>query len=205
MRRAAAANALRRFAVTAFLCLALVFAAYAHPHVFITSRVAVDFEGGAVSRISVEWSFDELFSQMIISDYDQGKKGSFTDGEAAALKKGAFDNLRNFHYFLALGVDGKSLALPPIRDFKPSIREGKLVYSFSLPLSISVPLAGRELRLTIYDDTYYVAFDKMSPEDVAIEGDGSVTASVSIVKAKIKAEWPGQFMPDQILLRLKQG
>ena len=38
---------------------------HAHPHVFISSLVAVDFEGPSLSRISVEWTFDELFSQMI--------------------------------------------------------------------------------------------------------------------------------------------
>jgi ABC-type uncharacterized transport system substrate-binding protein len=179
-------------------------AAYAHPHVFITNRVAVDLEGDSRARISVEWTFDELFSQMVISDYDKGKKGSFTEAEAAALKRGAFDNLKNFHYFLALGIDGKAAALPPIRDFKPSIRDGKLVYSFYLPLALPIPAAGREVRLTIYDDTYYVAFDKLSAAEIEINGGGSVSTSVSIVKAKIKAEWPGQFMPDQILLRLKK-
>ena len=72
---------------------------------------------------------------MIVADYDHGKEGSFTDAEAADLKKGAFDNLRNYHYFLAFSVGGKPVALPPIKDFKPSIRDGKLVYSFSLPIS----------------------------------------------------------------------
>jgi len=193
-----------RPALAALLILLPAVGAYAHPHVFINSRVAVDFQGDTLSRISVEWTFDELFSQMVISDYDKGKKGSFTEAEAAALKRGAFDNLKNFHYFLALGIEGKAVALPPIRDFKPSIRDEKLVYSFYLPFSLPIPEAGREIRLTIYDDTYYVAFDKMNPQDIAINGGGAVTASVSIVKAKIKAEWPGQFMPDQILLRLKK-
>ena len=193
-----------RLSLTAFLAFLPALGAYAHPHVFINSHVSVDFEGEAVSRISLEWTFDELFSQMVISDYDKEKKGSFTEAEAAGLKKGAFDNLKNFHYFLALGIDGRSAELPPIRDFKPSIRDGKLVYSFYLPLALQIPAAGRELRLTIYDDTYYVAFDKMSPADIAINGAGSIAVSVSIVKAKIKAEWPGQFMPDQMLLRLKK-
>ena len=32
----------------------------------------------------------------------------------------------------------------------------------------------------------------------------SVEAAVSIEKTKVKAEWPGQFMPDQIVLRMKR-
>jgi ABC-type uncharacterized transport system substrate-binding protein len=141
---------------------------------------------------------------MIVADYDKGRKGSFSEAEEAELKKGAFDNLKNYHYFLALFVDGKHVALPPIQGFKPSIDAGKLVYSFSLPLAIKVEAASRELRLTIYDDTYYVAFDKMNPQvDIELRSGADVASSVSIEKRKVKAEWPGQFMPDQIVLRMK--
>jgi ABC-type uncharacterized transport system substrate-binding protein len=191
-------------ALTAMLLLPVV-SAFAHPHVFITSHVAVDMKSSIVNRISIDWTFDELFSQMVVADYDRGKKGYFTESEAAALKKGAFDNLRNYHYFLALFVDNKPKPLPPIADFKPSMHGGRLVYSFALPLDVPIPAAGRELRLTIYDDTYYVAFDKLQASDVGIEGDSTATSYVSIVKTKVKAEWPGQFMPDQILIRFGKG
>lgn len=160
---------------------------------------------GSVKSLGIEWTFDELFSQMILADYDRGGKGSFTRAEVADLKKGAFDNLRNYHYFLALFVDGKPKRLPPIADFSPSVRGGRLVYAFSLPLDAPVPASGLEIRLTIYDDTYYVAFDKMSPSDVGLSGDASAKVSVSIVKTKVKADWPGQFMPDQLLLRFTKG
>jgi ABC-type uncharacterized transport system substrate-binding protein len=116
-----------RVSLAILLALLPALSAQAHPHVFISSRVAVEFERTSLVRISVEWTFDELFSQMIVADYDGGKKGSFTDAEAAALKKGAFDNLRNYHYFLAFFIDRKALALPPIRDFKPAIKDGRLV------------------------------------------------------------------------------
>lgn len=176
----------------------------AHPHVFITSRVAVDFEGDTLARVSVDWTFDELFSQMIFADFDKDKRGAFTEAEAAALKKGAFDNLRNYHYFLALFVGGKAVALPPIKEFKPSVRDGRLAYSFSLPLALQIPASTLELRITIYDDTYYTAFDKMSPADVALVSGDAIDAAVSIEKTKVKTEWPGQFMPDQIVLRMKR-
>jgi ABC-type uncharacterized transport system substrate-binding protein len=193
-----------RLALAALLVALPAIEAYAHPHVFITSHVAADFEGDSLARVTVEWTFDELFSQMIVADYDGGKKGSFTDAEAVALKKGAFDNLRNFHYFLAFYVDGKTLILPPIQDFKPTVKAGRLVYSFSLPLKLPISAKPTELRITIYDDSYYVAFDKMSPNDIEIRSADSVDAAVSIEKTKVKAEWPGQFMPDQIVLQMKR-
>jgi ABC-type uncharacterized transport system, periplasmic component len=193
---------LKTAAIAVLLLASPCFRAYAHPHVFIASHVAVELRSASVARINVEWSFDELFSQMVAADYDRGKKGYFTESEATALKKGAFDNLRNYHYFLALFVDKQPRALPQPADFKPSMKNGNLVYSFDLPLGDPIPRDGAELRLTIYDDTYYVAFDKLKASDIEVIGDGSAVATISIEKTKVKAEWPGQFMPDQICIRL---
>jgi len=181
-----------------------VLAASAHPHVFIDCKAAVIFEGDKVTGFHLEWTFDEMFSQMIIADYDRAGKGSFSPAEAEELRKGAFDNLRNYHYFLAVYVDGAPERTLSIRDFRPSIRKGRLVYDFTLPLAISVPPAGRELRITVYDDSYYTAFDKMKPGDVSLPESDSLVAAVSIEKTKAKAVWPGQWMPDQIVLRLKR-
>jgi len=193
-----------RIALAALFAFVPTLCAYAHPHVFISSHVAVDFEGTVLARVSVEWTFDELFSQMIIADYDKVSKGSFTEAEAMALKKGAFDNLKNYHYFLAFFIDGKKLTLPPIRDFRPTIMDGRLVYSFSLSLELPITAKLTELRITIYDDTYYVAFDKTNQNDIEIHSADAVAAEVSIEKTKVKPEWPGQFMPDQIVLRMKR-
>ena len=139
-----------------FLSFLPVLAASAHPHVFIDCKAAVIFEGDKVTGFHLEWTFDEMFSQMIIADYDRAGKGSFSPTESEELRKGAFDNLRNYHYFLAVYVDGAPERTLSIRDFRPSIRKGRLVYDFTIPLAISVPPAGRELRITVYDDSYYL-------------------------------------------------
>ena len=70
---------------------------------------------------------------MVIADYDKGKKGSFNEEEAAALKKGAFDNLRNYHYFLALFVDGKQRELPRSRTSSLRSRRGAWSTPFRFP------------------------------------------------------------------------
>ena len=38
---------------------------------------------------------------------------------------------------------------------------------------------------------------------VALESDTDVDCAVSIEKTKVKAVWPGQYMPDQVVLRMK--
>lgn len=177
-------------------------ALFAHPHVFATSKARVELTEGQVKFLEIEWTFDDLFSNMIISDYDKGRKGKFTAKEVSAMKSGAFDNLENYHYFVALSVDGKEIPLPPIENFRPSISAGRLVYAFSLPLNLPVSNKERTIRATIYDDTYFVAFDKMTPADVEAETPASLALRVSIEKSKVKATWPGQVMPDQIVIKV---
>jgi ABC-type uncharacterized transport system substrate-binding protein len=73
-----------------------------------------------------------------------------------------------------------------------------------LPLELPISAKLAELRITLYDDTYYVAFDKTNQSDVEIRSADAVDAEVSIEKTTVKPEWPGQFMPDQIVLRMKR-
>ena len=106
--------------------------AFAHPHVFIANTMRVVFDGHYLDHFEFQWVFDELFSSMLLTDFDRNHTGHFTAAEAAAIKKGAFDNLKNYHYFLAFSIDGRPIRLPQIEHFAPSISNGALVYTFSL-------------------------------------------------------------------------
>lgn len=177
---------------------------FAHPHVFIANTMRVVFDGHYLDHIEFQWVFDDLFSSMLLTDFDRNHTGHFTAAEAAAIKKGAFDNLRNYHYFLAFSIDGRPIRLPPIEHFVPSISNGALVYDFSLPLRLEIEKnIAHTVGIVIYDDTYYVAFDIMKVAYVALESDTDVDCGVSIEKTKVKAVWPGQYMPDQVVLRMK--
>ena len=193
--------------VALFLAVSLGAAAeaFAHPHVFIANTMHVVFDGHSLDHIEFKWVFDDLFSSMLLTDFDKNHTGRFTADEAAAIKKGAFDNLKNYHYFLAFSLDGRPIRLPPIEHFLPSISNGALVYTFRLPLRLDIAKnASHTVGIVIYDDTYYVAFDIMKIAYVALESDTDVDCGVSIEKTKVKAVWPGQYMPDQVVLRMKR-
>ena len=93
----------------------LLFAAVpaAHPHVFIANRMTIVFDKGMLQGISFQWTFDDMFSSMIFEDYYPADTGHFTDAQSRALKQGAFDNLVNYHYFVAFWIGRK-----PLRQFQ---------------------------------------------------------------------------------------
>jgi len=183
-----------------------ILAAAAHPHVFIANRTTLTFDQQELQGITFQWTFDPMFSAMILGDYDPGHTGKFDAAHAAALKAGAFDNLVNYHYFVAIWVGGKPLKKLSIQKFTPSVSDqGRLVYRFFVPVRVPLKAEDQTVLLTVYDDSYYVAFDILHPQDVTVECGSSVNCDLSVQKTKIKPEWPGQYMPDQLVIRFKES
>ena len=196
----------RRAALALAFAFAGAFSAFAHPHVFINNTMTVLFDAGKLSGISFRWAFDDMFSEMILTDFKPNVDGNFTAKQTATIKSGAFDNLENYHYFLAFFIGKKPLKKIRIERFTPSVVEGtKLVYSFFVPLDLPVTAEEQSVRVTVYDDTYFVAFDLMHADDVAVKGDEGVSVGLSIEKTKVKPLWPGQYMPDNLVIRFKEG
>ncbi len=196
----------RRTACVLIFGTATVFAALAHPHVFINNKMTVLFDGGKLKGMTFRWSFDDMFSEMILTDFKPNVDGDFSAKQTAAIKSGAFDNLENYHYFLAFFIGKKPLKKIRIEQFTPSVVEGsKLVYSFFVPLDLPVTADEQTVRVTVYDDTYFVAFDLMHADDVAVKGDDGVSVGLSIEKTKVKPLWPGQYMPDNLVIRFKES
>ena len=161
---------------------------------------------GSFTGIGFRWAFDDMFSEMILTDFKPNADGNFTAKQTATIKSGAFDNLENYHYFLAFFIGKKPLKKIRIEQFTPSVVEGtKLVYSFFVPLNLPVTAEEQSVRVTVYDDTYFVAFDLMHADDVAVKGDEGVSVGLSIEKTKVKPLWPGQYMPDNLVIRFKEG
>ena len=65
----------------ALLGLGTALPAAAHPHIFIEEHVEVLFDQNNVTGVRMTWSFDELYSSMLRSDYTDTKKGPITAKE----------------------------------------------------------------------------------------------------------------------------
>ncbi len=195
----------RKTAFVLLFAFVAAFSAFAHPHVFINNRMTVLFDAGTLKGISFRWAFDDMFSAMILTDFKPNVDGNFSAKQTATIKAGAFDNLENYHYFLAFFIGKKAVKKLRIEQFTPSVVEGsKLVYSFFVPLDLPVTGDEQTVRVTVYDDTYFVAFDLMHADDVTVKGDSGVSVGLSIEKTKVKPLWPGQYMPDNLVIRFKE-
>ena len=178
----------------------------AHPHVFINNKMTVQFDENTLKGIVFHWTFDDMFSNMILTDYKSDKSGQFSPEVSKEMKSGSFDNLENYHYFIALTVNGRKVAKVKIEQFSPSVEDkNKLVYTFSVPLNVPIKAVEQTVRLIVYDDTYFVAFDLLHMEDVKLDAGQGVEYQTAIEKSKVKPLWPGQYMPDNLVIRFKEN
>lgn len=160
-----------------------------HPHVWIDNVTTFVFQDQRLSAVRLTWSFDEFFGTAIIRRFDQDRNNRFEPDELSRLQAGAFDNLKEYKYFTHILLDGKELPEVSIQDFTASVRNGQLVYEFTVPLPSPVDPAAVEVIVTIYDESYFVEvaldpndpvrFDRMPSGQCAFairEGSSNLTA-----------------------------
>jgi ABC-type uncharacterized transport system substrate-binding protein len=172
----------------------------AHPHVFIDTRVTVVFDQKGITGFLIEWKFDEMFSAMIIQDFDEDYDSSFSSAEIENIERNAFSNLKNYHYFTYISWKGGEYDGKRVEDFYAAIRGGTLVYRFFVPCRISVVDKEKLVKVWVYDDSYYC--DVVYAEDVPVNIEGMEGYSIryEIVQDVENPYYYGQVFPLQLRL-----
>jgi ABC-type uncharacterized transport system substrate-binding protein len=167
--------ALRLLPVMAVLSVAAGFSgpSQAHPHVFIDGITDVVFENGKIVGIRQRWTFDDVFSLLMIEDFDKNKNGRFDKAEIEALRKGAFDAVREFGYFTHIRLDDRKIAVNRVSEFSASLANGRISYSFMVPFAEPVDPKTTKVDLGTYDDTFYVSVTSDAIDPVRLSGAGS--------------------------------
>jgi len=168
----------------ALLLLAPAGMAEAHPHIWIRATATLQFENGKIVGIQHEWLFDDFFSNALISDFDKNKNKQFDPDEVKELEANAFVALKEFGYFTHVKVGGKEVAIETVRDFAPSIKDGKVIYRFVAVLPQPVDPRAAEFAAGIYDHSYYVDVELNAQLGVKLAGSGSERCKSALVEDK---------------------
>lgn len=138
-----------------------------HPHIWVDSRVEILVYGDRVDAIRAHWTFDPMFTEMILLDFGRAREGRFTDTQIRAIHDGAFQNLRHFGYFTMVRVDGREIPVERVENFHAYVDAGgDLVYRFDIPLGVNVRGRERSIAVAMYDETFFT--DMMFQENYAV-------------------------------------
>ena len=166
-----------------------------HPHVWIDTQATMEFKDGKVTAVHLRWSFDDLFSSFVINEFDKNKNKTFDAEEIAQVQTNAFANLKNFNYFTHLRIGKDKLKIEKVRDFAPSIEDGRLVYRFTIDVPKPVDPGQSKVGLSVYDETFYVdvAFAKKDP--VRFKGIAKGACKYTVTRDKDNPIYFGAVLP----------
>lgn len=178
--------------------------AAAHPHVFIYNTVSFVFDAGKVTALRLAWEFDEIFSDSLLMQFDADGNGTFDDLESKAVGEGTLPNLKAFHYFTYVWVDGKQLdTIDPV-EFAASVDDKRVVtFRMTVPLPQPVDPRAAALATEIYDIEYYVQVDLAQQDPVSLENAGAVDCGATVRDDTESAYFGGVVIPQEIALQCR--
>ena len=138
----------------------------AHPHVFIISQISISYNDNGIAGFQINWTFDSMFTEIMLDEYDENSDGEFDKKEIDRLYKNAFVNLKKSGYFTQIYIENQLVKIKKITTFKASINEGKLIYSFFIPINITLHKSATNINVYCYDESYYM--DIMMDEDIPL-------------------------------------
>ena len=146
---------MKRFGALIFL-LFLAVSANAHPPVYADVGVVAEFDQGGFVGIRNHWVYDEMYSTAMASSAGHSGAGAFTAKEVEWLKAAILGPIQEKNYFNYVQVEASFLKAEGVKDFKASMKNGKLVLDFVV--TFSVPAASDYVMLVIVvsDPTNYV-------------------------------------------------
>jgi ABC-type uncharacterized transport system substrate-binding protein len=130
---------------------------YSHPHLFMDCTIILKCENNGVQGFYLEWSFDKVFTAMVVQAYDANSDGTFDARETREVYENAFINLENYHYFTYVTQNGRRWSPQSVTEFTCRLSEEALVYRFFVPRIISVDEYPFTFKITVFDDTYFTA------------------------------------------------
>lgn len=145
--------------------------ALAHPHVWITNLTTLLFQGDKLAGVRLEWTFDELFSDTLIREFDENKNRKLEPEEIKLIQKETFPYLQKFQFFTHILLDGKKVPVTEVHDFSAAVI-GKETVRYRLTVRLPAPVDPRRVPVTVnvFDDSYYVDFVHEKKDPVRIEG-----------------------------------
>ncbi|CAN2040495.1 putative DUF1007 family protein [Candidatus Magnetomoraceae bacterium gMMP-15] len=192
-----------RIFLLAVILLSLTETVLSHPHVFVDCELTFVFDQKGFSGIKEQWSFDEMFGNYIINDFDKNKDSKFSRQEIDEIKTKAFKNLKNFSYFTHLLIDGKRLTVEETKDFSAKIENGKLSYSFFVPCQIQAGKQFRNVAVALFDESYYTSLNPLTGS-MSFDGKNNFVVQKSIEEIKELTFYHGMLIPKGVSIKFKQ-
>ncbi len=172
------------FLLSAWVTLSWGCLACSYGDIKILTHLYLNVDKSTLKSVDVEWTLDPMFSQMVLGDYDTNRNGKFDPKENREVYK-AILSMRDVGFFIRPSINGKSLFLKDLRNFRVSYLKGLVIYRFTVP--VNTPL-GKSSTLRIRYDAE-AAYNNgiifhLNDKNVFLLPQGSALATTKLTQIK---------------------
>ncbi|MGF1755518.1 DUF1007 family protein [Vibrio makurazakiensis] len=123
----------------------------AHPHSWIQMNTYVQGEQSTISGFYMEWEFDAMTSTYMLDGEPNINQETLQN-----LAKEVIDNMMSSHYFTYFYQRDNPIRYRKAIDAAMTYHRGKITLTFDLPLAKPITVLDEELKLLIFDPSYFV-------------------------------------------------
>ncbi len=155
---------------------------FAHPVILIKFEIKFQFNARGLEGFWETWWFDTPHSAQIMQMFSlhPESNGEISPSQLPALKRGFFDDLRDYNYFSSVVVDGKEIPTKRVSSFSASYADRRVIYHFFVPLAVAATPEEQEVDVTVWDPTYYTDLSPEGDDAVTVEAPESISAKISV-------------------------
>jgi ABC-type uncharacterized transport system substrate-binding protein len=177
---------------------------HAHPHIFIDNTVTIVFDEEGMAGIKLHWVFDEMYSNMLIYDYDTDQNKEFSAKELDILQNEAFENIAEYSYFTHININGKKFEKRYIEDFSASIENERVIYTFFVNCHVKAHTSDKKIEISVYDETYYTDIALEGMKSIKTKGADKFDHTLRLKDDMDNSFYYGQAIPQVIILTFKK-
>ncbi len=159
-------------AAAALITASLPSTAQAHPHVWVDVRATVAYKDGNIVGLKQIWTFDDMYTAMAIQGMDKNGDGKYDREELQELAKVNIDGIKQFAYFTFAKLGTEALPFAEPQEYWLEHEDNVLTLHFVLPLKSPLPASKPGFSFSIYDPTYFIAFD-FAKDNPVLLGEGA--------------------------------
>jgi ABC-type uncharacterized transport system substrate-binding protein len=153
----------------------------AHPHVWVTVKATVLYDNGMITGLQQEWTFDEMYTAMAIEGLDKNHDGNYDRQELSELAQVNIDGLKEFDYFTFAKLgNAQQKFQPPVDYWLDYTREKILTLHLTLLLQKPVAANAAEFDFSVFDPSYFIAFDFAKDNPIKLGAKAPATCSAAI-------------------------
>ena len=153
----------------------------AHPHTDVVYSVVLRLGAKGVESVGFVFSFDPLFSAILLRNAGEGDPEIIARNHTAGLRQIPFE--------IEITYNGIPVALEPPTDLRVTTAGGRVTYRFVVPLRSPLHPPST-IDITVDDPGFFAAFSLRSPDPVDVQATGGATAVCDRARTSTGAPGP---------------